>query len=299
MTRTKPHATRAFTVVELLVALAIGGMLGSLLLPAIQGARGSARRSQCGSRIHNIGTAYEQYIGRFPSKGVAAGGWDVTLLPFMEDNRTMLACPEGAALGGVNSLTVRVTHGGWPEQLIPCEPGPRCQKNNVTANSYELWFEDWNNWDYRDLRLKIDNLTDGTSKVTVILLDSSSTFDLLGDGAALLSGLSQKNWRGQTCSFRGGAASYGMNNRSAAMAGGDSGKILLLDYTKKIANVVGADATDAFSITVAPRHGGVCNVLFVDGHITPNDPGSIDPQDLAIHDRLWKPSRDLPLSPAK
>lgn len=61
---------QGFTLVELLVVVAIIGVLVSLLLPAIQAARGSARRAQCASNMRQIGLAIHQYAnvhrGRFP-----------------------------------------------------------------------------------------------------------------------------------------------------------------------------------------------------------------------------------------
>lgn len=68
-----------FTLVELLVVVAIIGILVALLLPAVQAAREAARRTQCKSQLKQIGLAmwnHHDTHGYFPS-----GGWGHKWLP--------------------------------------------------------------------------------------------------------------------------------------------------------------------------------------------------------------------------
>ncbi len=64
-----------FSLVELLVVLGVMGLLAALLLPAIQAARESGRRSACLSNLHNLGVAMANYAdthGMLPTGYVPA-----------------------------------------------------------------------------------------------------------------------------------------------------------------------------------------------------------------------------------
>ena len=88
-----------FTLTELMVSLAIIGVLVSLTLPAIQGARESARKSDCSNRLRQIGLAHHEYHDAFHTLPPGTEpydskrplqAWNAKLLPFLEDNETWL-----------------------------------------------------------------------------------------------------------------------------------------------------------------------------------------------------------------
>ena len=52
----------AFTIVEMLVVIAIMATLAGLLLPALASAKKRARRAKCLSNLHQVGTSLETYV---------------------------------------------------------------------------------------------------------------------------------------------------------------------------------------------------------------------------------------------
>jgi prepilin-type N-terminal cleavage/methylation domain-containing protein len=93
----------AFTLIELVVVVAIIGTLCVLLLPAVQAARESGRKSECQNHLRQIATALHSHIAakdKLPSGGWGhwwtgvpgrgsgdrqPGGWIYSTLPYLEE----------------------------------------------------------------------------------------------------------------------------------------------------------------------------------------------------------------------
>lgn len=120
----RPADRAAFTLVELLVVITLIGFLAGLLMPAVQAARESSRRTQCINNIKQIGLAlkaYEDSFRVYPAGYISTPGvgnydqqsgdwgpgwsWLALSLPFIEQDtlshnlQTNLPCwdPDNAA----------------------------------------------------------------------------------------------------------------------------------------------------------------------------------------------------------
>ena len=183
-----PFRRRAFTLVELLVVVAIVGILVGLLLPAVQAAREAARRCQCSNNVGQIILAvhnHEFSFERFPSGTINPKGpirsepigqhisWIVQILPYMEQRATFAGIDQ--SLGAyaprnvrARSQVVRTLH--CPSQNVVSS------FDNVALTTYAGCHHeieapidfDNNGVFFLNSRIRFDDIDDGSSNTIFI-----------------------------------------------------------------------------------------------------------------------------------
>ena len=148
-------ASRGFSLIELLVAIAIIAVLIALLLPAVQSAREAARRAQCVNNLKQIGLAianYESVIGCIVPGYISQCAGNCT---------SAMPLPQQVAVPGYNPDPQTGDNGpgwGWLALLLPfAEQAPLYNAINVNLPTWVA-----------------DNSTVVTTQVNVFLCPSAN-----------------------------------------------------------------------------------------------------------------------------
>lgn len=143
------HSFPAFTIVELLVVVAIIGVLVALLLPAVLAAREGARRIQCANNLKQLGLSLQTYHGavrHFPSaildsdhdfRDALHSGFTL-LLPHLEERSLHDAYDFGSAWRSERNSEVRMAR--LSVLLCPSSGNEVPQHGGVTGGSTDYAF---------------------------------------------------------------------------------------------------------------------------------------------------------------
>jgi prepilin-type N-terminal cleavage/methylation domain-containing protein/prepilin-type processing-associated H-X9-DG protein len=191
---------RGFTLVELLVAITIVGLLISLLLPAVQAARESARRTQCANNLKQIGLALQNhhaahgslpsgYISGLDAAGNETGpgwGWAALSLPYLEqvplwnsiDFRQPIESPVNAArtksASGLLCPSNELPKPTWPAEARDADGNPTSLICDVGFCAYVGMYGSTDTCPkgdgvfFRNSHIRHRDITDGTSHTIAV-----------------------------------------------------------------------------------------------------------------------------------
>ncbi len=210
-----------FTLVEMLVVIAIIGILVALLLPAVQQARESARKNNCCNNLKQMANAFLQHHEqrRFyptggwgfdwvgdPDRGFSLGqpgGWLYNILPFI-DQQNLWILGQGAAYGSPKyNAAVQMNEGAVALAICPSRRFAQAYPTNQwnCCNAYYDGNGDTLNTPVKIKTCYVVNI--GDTQVTIPLISGTPyppNNYALGDGGAF-PWPAQSTWTG-ICNMR-------------------------------------------------------------------------------------------------
>ena len=173
---------KKFTLLELLVVVAIIGILASLLLPSLGRARAVARQALCLSNQHQTALASFSYMldndGWGPTDSTATKHtiWHGRLTP--EYIPEKMQCPDGIAVGTYNStIAMNIFITGRDQD--PDNPITQVSASQASGAETLMLIDSYKNWrSARHSYMKNSHLleADGNEKIARHLLKANITF---------------------------------------------------------------------------------------------------------------------------
>lgn len=269
---------RGFTLVEVLVVIAVIGILIALLLPALQMARAAARRTQCANNLKQLGLALHTYhnnqqsfppgyISAFLPSGDDTGpgwGWAAMMLPQLEQNPIYSVIdfnlPIDHATNGVRVAVIPSylcpaddVRTSWKAMRRTADGTPTEQICEVAPSNYVGMFGttepgvDGDGIFFRNSAIGFKQIKDGASQ-TIALGERSHE-------------LGEATWAGAVT----GAVLYSSGDDGVGRKRVEHGSGMVLGHAgeRKPPGDPNSDVNQFHS-----RHGDGVNFMFADGHVT-------------------------------
>jgi prepilin-type N-terminal cleavage/methylation domain-containing protein len=314
----------AFTLVEILVVIAVIALLLMIMMPSYQHAAAMTRATLCRNNLAKLSTAFATHAGGIGARTVKAA----TSLPSSDlwpgvpydvcPVNALFICPEKEYKSGysmptkpLDGLTYACTNRNFELPITEVGIGGLhfgTRRGKDSRGDYiELVLEDIdvtitnNTFDYDDGDGLMRVYMESTGKVVIKLMNYSCGEhncmryrgkplfpDEVTNPADPLYGFlgpgASKVGR-EVALSQGMQCSYGINERSGELRYG-TGRVLLVDYDKMIVDLSDANCPQLLS-TAAQRHLGKLNMLLTDGAVRATGPTQIDP--LLGGQELWEP----------
>jgi len=143
---------RCFTLVELLMVVAIVSLLLAMLSPSLSRARRLTRAAACTSHLHQIGVGHHTYASAsngiwIPTVSRQRQWWTTSLQKYIA-NRDILFCPEATRMVTAPQVGLLMIGGrstGWFDgRQYPSDPLDRgSYGQNMWLNHYDLSIQNW------------------------------------------------------------------------------------------------------------------------------------------------------------